>query len=120
MNTLRMELPQWMTRWDSTGFEREVNAQYFETLTFSDDGNVAVKRYLDVSDKEQGQYYYSFGKWAYNEEMNVLLLDLNAVHRNEGDEMRYKAEYLVDKISADTVRLTRMRVIVKQGDFRDH
>lgn len=120
LNTLRTELPQWMVKWDSTEFEPGISRQYFETLIFNNDGEVQVKRYRDVPDKENGTYYYEKGSWVYEEDMEVLLLDLNAAHQNERDSMKYKAEYQVDRISEDTLRLTRIRVIVKQGDFRDH
>jgi hypothetical protein len=120
INTLRTDLPQWMVKWDSAGFEKEVNHQYFETLSFSDDGKVEVMRYRDVPDTDTGMYYYDKGSWVYSDSLEVLLLELTGGHEKEKDVMRYKAEYQVDRISADTLRLTRIRVIAKQGDFRDH
>lgn len=120
LNTIRTELPQWMVKWDSTEFEPEIDRQYFETLTFSDNGEVQVRRFRDVPDKESGTYYYDKGQWVYDDSMEVLLLELSAGHEKEADTMKYKAEYQVDRISEDTLRLTRIRVIVKQGDFRDH
>ena len=120
LNTIRTHLPQKMVRWDSTGFEPEINAQYFETLTFSESGDVEVKRYLDVPERPGGHYYYDKGKWVYNDEMEVLMLELGGAHKKDDAGIKYKAEYQIDKLSADTLRVTRIRVITKEGDFRDH